>query len=379
MFGLKSGEEGLRTAESWAARPTAVRGALGETDPPDPCYTVERYHLSLPMAGSRPTANSKSKNGVLYAAVVLSWIAYVVMTTTAPTVAAQRSYGLFHWQVVALQITIAAAFLVTWLAAFYGARRIAEYQHALEEGEHHRSFRMISAGLHVLAIGLVLTGLVSGARSSLTGEAGSVRALTITLNYLYAFFPLAGFLLLRQGTLWLLPAEVARTLRSIRVEVTVITVLLGAVMTYLVFTDPGRIAPAMPGGQATFYLPDALVLGTVMLPLVVAVAFGTLAVFNLYRYVERTAAVIYEKTLPPFANGVFLVVASTVVLELLLMLGSARLQGLGLAGVLVAVYLFLGIQTTGYLLVARSAGRLAKLQKTLKKFDPELGHKIATL
>jgi hypothetical protein len=66
-----------------------------------------------------------------------------------------------------------------------------------------------------------------------------------------------------------------------------------------------------------------------------------------------------------------MIMASTVILQLLLSIGQTRLLGLGRGLILAIVYAFLLIQAVGYMLVARGTGRLAKLQRTLAKYQAD--------
>lgn len=314
---------------------------------------------------------ARTRNAVIYGAVALCWVAYLIITFRQPAQQTNQLWDITPLQLNLIRLTVAVPYLLIWLAAFYGARRLDAYRSSLDEGQHRKAFGAISVGLHVLAVGLLTTTIVSSLRNFVGQQSDAVKGLTILLNYLYVLFPLVGFIKLRTGTLELLKEAHADPPTKARIAAILLAAAFGALLLFLVFTDAGRSMSETAGGRATYYLPDALIVLTLIVPFLISLPFGALATFNLYAFVRKSTAVIYEKTLPHLANGIMMIVAATVFLQLLLSLGSGRLLGLGLLNILLIVYAFLAMQAAGYLLVAKGAGRLAKLQKTLSKYQAE--------
>ena len=314
---------------------------------------------------------SRWKNAAIYAALALLWIFYLFISLRGQNTEAGGALGLTDWQLDVIRITIAVPYLLIWVAAFYGARRLQMYQMSLDEGSHRKAFRAITVGLYWLAAGLVITTIVSTLRNLVDQSGSSVRTFTIILNYLYTFFPLIGFLFLRSGSRTLLKETHGEISLTARYGAVIAALLIGALQLYLIFTDPGRSAAIIEGGMATYYLPDVAIVLTLVLPNLIALPLGTLATSNLYSFARRSVAVIYEKTLPLLANGIMMIVVATILLQLLLSLGSERLLSLGLVYILIVIYMFLVVQAAGYLLVARGTGRLARLQRTLAKYQDD--------
>ena len=315
--------------------------------------------------GDRPSG----RLGV-YAVVILCWIAYLTLTFTQPTRTDSNAYGLSTWQLNALRLTIAIPYLLIWLAAVRGALEIKAYQESLADGEHRKAFRRIYQGLTWLAVGLIVTTSVSSLRN-LEWLESLYPTLTVLLNHLYVLFPLVGFSLIFVGARGLAKEADAHLSPIEAAGAILVAVVATSIQLYLIFTDATRGMPATEGGRATFYLPDLLLVTNYVIPTAASLVLGGLTAAYLRSFSRKSTAVIYEKSLPPLTIGLMLVMSSAIILQLLLSLGQGRLLALGLGAILALVYVFLALQGVGYVLVAKGTGRLAKLQRTLAKYQAD--------
>jgi len=326
----------------------------------------------MPQAAqaSRPRIRLSSKQLAVYAAVIAAWIGYLVLTFLQRPNASANPYHFTDAQRIAIQLTIAVPYLFIWLAAFHGALQIKSYQTSLAEGTHRAAFRKLAAGLAWLAVGLLVTTFVSSIRNLPT--AGSAYpALTVLLNHLYVLFPLVGFFCLAMGARGLARESGLRLTVGVFATAALTCLIVGGVQAYLIFSDAGRRTPSPLTGHATFYVPDVMLVTDYVIPTAISVAMAVFAAYGLQGFLRKSAAVIYEKSLPPLIGGLLMIMASTVILQLLLSLGQGRLLGLGLGAILAIVYAFLLIQGVGYVLVARGSGRLARLQATIAKYQAD--------
>ena len=305
----------------------------------------------------------------VYGVVSAVWIGFLTLSLLQQP-DNDSPYRFTELQRILLQLTIAVPYLFIWLAAFFGALQLRAYQASLVEGEHRRAFLKIGDGLLWLALSLPITSMVSSIRNQPTLDA-AYPALTILLNHLYVLFPLIGFYRLFIGARILAKEAGAELKTRSMVLMAISAAAVAAVQLFFMFTDTARnVAPE--GGHATFYLPDPLLVTDYVIPTAFSIVFAVLAASYLGGFLKKSAAVIYEKSLPPLIWGLTLIMTSTIILQLLLSLGSTRLLALGLGAILLIVYVFLGIQVAGYLLVAQGTGRLARLQATLARYQTHI-------
>jgi hypothetical protein len=319
----------------------------------------------MPSAALPASKNVRSwRHTAVYVFVGLCWVAYLVLTFSQPTESGPDSpYKLSDFQLRALQLTIAIPYLLIWLAAFHGALQIRTYQTSLAEGEHSKAFKMIFGGLAWLAVGLLATTIV-GAFRNMDALQGFESTLVVVNNFLYVLFPLVGFSHLFVGSNILAREAGVPLTASAVVSAVLVAGAIAAAQLYLIFTDPARLN--------TYHLSDPLLVGTIVLPTAASLVLCVITAFNLRGFLKKSAAIIYEKSFPPLTTGLTLIMASTIVLQLLLSLGQSRLLGIGLGGILVLVYAFLALQGAGYMLVASGTSRLAKLHRTLAKYRADV-------
>ncbi len=315
------------------------------------------------MAQPEEKDGSKNRSMILYGLVFLAWGAYLAMSLLAPR-PATNPYNLASWEITLLGLSITIPYLFIWLMAARGTVRLGEYQISLGEGEHHKAFAQLKTGLAWLTAGLIVTTLAGSVRSYLGTNEDLRTAVSIMINALHMFFPLMGFMWLYFGAHRLVrDAGLSTPMGTIIATLASVSVVT-AVQIMLLFTDPKR--------NESLHLGDPLLVVLLIFPSMISTVLGALAVFDLNDFVKRSVAVIYERSLKPLALGVLLIALSTVILQLLLSVGASRLAGFGLGGILLIVYVFIGVQCVGYLFVARGAGRLSKLRETLSRYSSKV-------
>lgn len=188
-----------------------------------------------------------------------------------------------------------------------------------------------------------------------------IPVLTILTNYTHVFFPLAGFILMLRGLRIhanTVPQSIPSAARSGErvIQSIGLTFLIAVAYIWLVFTNPNRQFPLTPDSPASYYLSDPMLVLTIIFPLLTSWALG---IFVALETNHRLINLGFGGRAKPLMNGILLIIFSSILLQLLLSLGSSRLLALGTGGILLLIYIFVGMQATGYFLLAKGTKTIA--------------------
>ncbi|HTK05388.1 MAG TPA: hypothetical protein VL500_07415 [Candidatus Eisenbacteria bacterium] len=310
-----------------------------------------------------------------YAATVLAWTAYFTATLLAPKAAGSNPWGISPLGLLLLQLSIALPYLLTWLAGCYGVLTLRTAVRTMPDKEDAKSFARIADGVLVLLCGLVVTSFLSAARSYLRDAPQATASLTILTNYVYILAPLVGFSFIYIGSGHLRRGTSAADLpRGWGALGALILGSFAALYAWLIYTNPTRQVSTEAGIQASYYLPDALIVATIVLPFLASCVVGLLAVLRLARYYRGVSGYVYKKSTLYFIDGLLFVIFGAVLLQALQSLGSSRLLGIGLGPLLLVIYAFLIAQGLGFVFVALGAKQLSAIERVMSKYAPAEKH-----
>lgn len=295
--------------------------------------------------------------------VVLAWLVYITASLMSPNnVATTEKYNISMAFLALLLATLFVPLLAIWLYAISGWRRFFEFSRTLRERAKRRGYYMISVGLLIIAMHIIVVPILTSL-FILAGGDRTDAAYVIVKNYENAFSTLASFVFMFAGS--------AILLRSVRQKIPLLTKILNACVpvflfsvfyAFLVFSNPIREISNDVLVPATYYLPDILIATTIMLPVIVTWLLGLMTVINMEHYSRYTKTTNRQGVIS-FFNGILLIIASTVISQIVSSLGESRTGGLSLGVILVIVYVLLGLIGFGFALISRGARRL-KPQKT---------------
>lgn len=300
----------------------------------------------------------------IYLPVLAIWVAYLVISLTTPIHPTPKNSPLhisnqsLYW----IKISVALAYLVTWMAAAYSFVKIRRYSNSIKKSREAEGFHFLSIAIAVLVGALIAATLISSVESRITGSGGAKPALIVITNYLYVFPFLVAF-----GAFWKGSTHLMKGVKPVASSITVAVLgvlLIGFIYLWLnlIFTNPLRNSSGVPGVPATYYLGDSLIVLSIVIPSFVGWALSLGTVINLKNYAQKVEGLIYRKAIAAFTLGVWAVILGSVLLQGLQSLGSIRLEKLGLVKLLLLIYVFLLIQVIGYLYVALGAKRLTKIE-----------------
>ena len=309
------------------------------------------------------------RNISVYLPVVILWLVYVALTFLAPVTAATAQLGITPVGLAIIRITVALPYLLAWIAGGYCVLTLLASVHALPEKEDRLAFKHIAIGVLVLVGGLALSSLFGSARSYLIHNADAVRSLTVLTNYVHVLAPLLGFAFIFSAGGHLRRAGTTADLPWGWMATGVMALMVFVVLYFwLIFTNPNRQVSTEPDVAATYYLSDPLIVATIVLPFLVATTLGFFSVFRIARYSRGVTGYVNKRSASFLVNGLLLVIAGSLLLQALLSLGSSRLLHLGLGPLLLVIYVFIALQTLGFIFLALGAEKLSALERVMKKY-----------
>lgn len=303
-------------------------------------------------AGQRP---------LYYGTALFASLLCLVLAFAAPQ--ASDVFSLSVRQLFFLKGTIALPYIATWFFAAYGLSALDRYvtEAKAESPAVLTLLRCFRNGLLWLAAGTVCVALVGAIKSFLPVNSSSVSLATIVTNYLYVLPQLVGFLVICRGAILL---QSSPEMSGHRHGGYFLSVLLTAVVAsfylFLFYTNPARQFSADPNVLPTYYLPDAAVLLTVVVPIVASWWLGFLSAFMMSDLVPYLTRPGLFQGISRILYGVWSIVFASIVVQALLSIGTARLYSIGLGPLLMVVYFFVLLQALGYFLVAFGVNSLQK-------------------
>ncbi len=294
-----------------------------------------------------------------YGLALAVWLVYLVLSyNPAQNAASAAKYHLSSLVLIILSASLSLPFLVCWLLGVAGWSYLREYTHRLSGGVDQKGYQNILRGLTILIIGLMLPAFISSLYVHYSGSAtGPVRTWVTTYSNL--IFPLVGFSLMYLGSRQLLQSLQLKTTPWAKFTTVLIPISVFAIFyVSMVFSNPARQTSADPSLPATYFLPDVLIVLTIVVPVIVTWGMGLLMALNLENYSHYVRS--HQKPgLVSIYNGSLAIIGGTILSQALASLGSTRLSALNLALILLLVYVLLVTIGIGYGLIARGAKRLA--------------------
>ncbi|OGY60011.1 MAG: hypothetical protein A3B23_02945 [Candidatus Colwellbacteria bacterium RIFCSPLOWO2_01_FULL_48_10] len=304
------------------------------------------------------------------------WAFYLYMTFGAPLsqVSVER-YGLTPMSAFWLRLSIAAPILVYWSLGLYAAIHLNAYVRKIGPGEGSAPVRSLARGVFIIVMGVILGAAVGSIRQyfPLTepGNEGIIKLLVILGNYISVGFPLAAFVFIWRGTKSFMTNELAQAKDIVRKYTPVFlfaSAVISASYIFLALANPNRQMNLVPSMPATYYLPDWLIVASILLPYVVIWTLGLLSAFNIVVYSQKVSGLIYRKFLNNLVYGILMIIVFYIFLQFLSTIGyylQDFFKEKGLAPVLYFIYFILFLQALGFIFLARGAKKLKEIETTL--------------
>ena len=289
--------------------------------------------------------------------IVLTWGIYCLISLITPH---NESVSKYHISPIAfslLIVSILLPYLICWLYAISGWLHLKEFTENLPSGTERSGFTRITLGLLVLVTSLIVPTLIQAAYMYLSHNSSS-PGWNIFSNYMGILFPLVGSLLMYLGSVQITKHIQPKITRLAKATTVLFPVVLFSIFyIFMIFTNPTRQTSADPSVMPTYFLPDGMIIATIVVPVITTWLLGLLLVLNLEHY-SHYSKVVDRPALVNFYNGIVILVGVTILSQVLSSLGSGRLNNLGLGLALILIYVLLGIMAFGFGLLAHGAKKL---------------------
>lgn len=289
---------------------------------------------------------------------------YVTLTVAnIPSVDTLSKYHLSQLQAHLLLLTIAVPYVLIWMVGLIGFLKLHVYTKFLKAGKDARGFKTLMAGVFMLTVWLPFSTLLSTTSANYYAHHAAATAWLVRFdNYANIVFLLVAFYLVHLGSTRLL--AITRVKRGgMSHRQTALYVIFAALYVFVVFNDSVRQVAATDTTTATYYLSDWWILLTIVIPRLYMWFLGFSAAANMILYRQEVKGAIYRDALRLLALGITGIVGTTVLLRIVQSL-STTLNELSLTLLLLLLYLLLTIIAGGYVLLAKGAERLRKIEES---------------
>ena len=296
-----------------------------------------------------------------YTALAVVSLGYIGLTLAAPISTATRTYSLSPWAVHSLQLSVALPIVAIWFTALWGSLRFKQYAEKIYSNADGRALNVVATGLLTLVASLAITSLIQAANPGMIA-AGHAKPWTLLGEYSGVVLSVTAFGIIGRGALKLAQIVKLRGVRQGSLAALAALAVMGILYGWFMAKNPYRLSSPDPARYSSYYLPDWLIIATIMVPYLVVWYCGLLAVVYLRCYQKFSSGIIYRKALSRLAAGLFAVIMASLLIQLLNAL-SPSLAHVGLGNILFLLYGLVIIYAVGHVLVVIGARRLSKIEE----------------
>ena len=310
----------------------------------------------------------------------LLWMGYFYFTFTSP-IDPENRYGLTDPTTVRLiQVSFVLPIMVIWGFGAYAVNGLRKYLDLIKGTPEEAGLSRISLGIALLLLGFAFNTFVGSIRGHYnpinnyhdvlglidgdTTRLDVLRGFVILNHYLSVLWTVLPYTFMFIGS-WLLvkTSGLVKNLTSKLFFPAFALILASMMYLMLFFQNPIRQEPLRPdlGQLATYYLPDMIVLATIVLPYIIAWGLGLVASLAVDVYRDKVQGVVYREALSKLSIGFLTIVATSILFQIVGTLGNAFLNW-SLAAILILVYVLVGLLGVGYVIFALGVKRLSKIE-----------------
>lgn len=303
-------------------------------------------------------------NKKIYILLALLMVLYLLITFGTPTnETVLARYKMDATQYHLMRASLAIPLFLVWFAAFYGFSKLLDYARSIKDSPDGESFMWIASGLTILAVGMPVNSIITTIFSrAVAADMITQPASTIITTHLSVGYQLVSFLLIAIGSWKLLKVlkKVQFPKKSLIVCGSILAVI-SVLYTISALNNPSRAVPVAPAQTATYYMNDALIFMTIIIPYIVSWACGLFAVVAIWTYQQDIGGVLYKKALKKLNTGLLVIILLAILLQFLTAAVLA-IYAWQLGPLVTLIQLIVFAVGVGFIYVALGAKGLARLE-----------------
>lgn len=309
------------------------------------------------MPRKKPTKFSLTYYGLL----ALSSVLYAGLTLLQPI--RSNAYNLSNMQIHLIQLSFVIPIILIWCLTVFGGVRFKNYAHSIASSEEGKGLGLVADSLLLLGFGGIMSSIYTLATNFVPNRQ-LVEEFAIGRNYLNILIAVVSYGVMYAGSRRLLRnVDTKASIYSAKVYLPgALLVMSVAVYSALMFLNPNRNSSPDPATITSFYLPDWLILTTIILPYTLIWITATVAIVNLRVVAHGVKGIIYQQALKRLVLGLMLVVSFSLAMGLLSSL-SGLFVGASLQFILIFIYLILIGYAAGFVVIASAARRLTRIEE----------------
>lgn len=247
--------------------------------------------------------------------------------------------------------------VIAWFAAFYGYAALEGYASRIKRTAEGDAYMQLSKGLRWLAWGTPIIAIMSAVLGGIVSDHHHFfHAAVILKHYALVIVGLVTFTYTSYGSSRLLALLKGKpAIRSNRLLMLLFAALAIAYTTRVLTT-------LQHAGNGPYFMPDWVVLFTIVAPVLYGWFMAILTVYELFIYSKHAKGLLYKRALLLLYGGISTIVISSSLLEFIL-LRTMHLRSIILNTSFVIGYIALLLFAIGFVLVAVGGQRLKRIEE----------------
>jgi hypothetical protein len=288
--------------------------------------------------------------------VLLTVVSSVLALVLPPDPQTLHDYHLssFSYRLVILFLLLPYGLI--WYASFYAFAKLSEYTRLLKDAGEEQAFRKVTAGMGILAFGLLVTAIMSTILNEIVSyHHGFKPTATIINNYAALLVSLLAFTYMGTGAhILAMTVKTRATLNGVRLF-GLLFVLLSVAYTRATVTEHHY-------GNNPYYLNIYVLVITFVIPYLYAWYIGMVCAFNFWHYSNGVKGVLYKKAFSQLSYGLLVTIVGFIAIQFLTST-FANSTGESLTFILLIIYVLLAILIVGLSLMALGTKKLKKIEE----------------
>jgi hypothetical protein len=273
-------------------------------------------------------------------------------------------YHLNILEVRFIKLTYVIPQIIIWSLAYFGFSRIYKYSKAIIKYKDGQQMKKLAVGIGILAFGGPSVNSINNTLSYF-GQVNNnfLPTATIISNYLSLLLTLLSFIFITYGAWGLVDNVKSRpSLSAIQLFGFAYT-FITAGFTFLIFHKLPSHLTLSSTSRPIYYLPNWLLLTTIVIPYLYVWFIGGLSVLYIRSYRQKVKGIFYKRFVLNLEIGLSMLIISFVVIQYLTAI-SSKLVNLKIASLLLIIYPLLLILSLGYIFIAIGAKKLQMIEES---------------